>query len=183
MYITQEVLEAESDEVLQNLILQNSTIFQTAGCLRSVKTCEKQGFVEEYLKWYIIEKNESAIQRFKDGLDSLHFFTALQQYPSVLAPLLYLTYKTLTASDMENIFRPSLSPAGSNRRQKEALTLGFWADYLLDCEEKVTAVSLEELLMFATGLTALPPAGMIPPPCLEFSSDSPFPVEIGRAHV
>lgn len=42
--------------------------------------------------------------------------------------------------------------------------------------EKVTAVSLEELLMFATGLTALPPAGMIPPPCLEFSSDSPFPV-------
>ncbi|CAI5668462.1 G2/M phase-specific E3 ubiquitin-protein ligase-like isoform X2 [Oreochromis niloticus] len=174
--VLHQVLEAESDEVLQNLILQNSTIFQTAGCLRSVKTCEKQGFVEEYLKWYIIEKNESAIQRFKDGLDSLHFFTAVQQYPSVLAPLLYMTYKTLTASDMENIFRPSLSPAGSNRQQKEALTLGFWADYLLDCEEKVTAVSLEELLMFATGLTALPPAGMIPPPCLEFSSDSPFPV-------
>ncbi|XP_039473092.1 G2/M phase-specific E3 ubiquitin-protein ligase-like [Oreochromis aureus] len=174
--VLHQVLEAESDEVLQNLILQNSTIFQTAGCLRSVKTSEKQGFVEEYLKWYIIEKNESAIQRFKDGLDSLHFFTAVQQYPSVLAPLLYMTYKTLTASDMENIFRPSLSPAGSNRRQKEALTLGFWADYLLDCEEKVTAVSLEELLMFATGLTALPPAGMIPPPCLEFSSDSPFPV-------
>ncbi|CAI5671471.1 unnamed protein product [Oreochromis niloticus] len=174
--VLHQVLEAESDEVLQNLILQNSTIFQTAGCLRSVKTCEKQGFVEEYLKWYIIEKNESAIQRFKDGLDSLHFFTAVQQYPSVLAPLLYLTYKTLTASDLENIFRPSLSSAGSNRQQKEALTLGFWADYLLDCEEKVTAVSLEELLMFATGLTALPPAGMTPPPCLEFSSDSPFPV-------
>ncbi|XP_039460019.1 G2/M phase-specific E3 ubiquitin-protein ligase-like [Oreochromis aureus] len=150
--VLHQVLEAESDEVLQNLILQNSTIFQTAGCLRSVKTCEKQGFVEEYLKWYIIEKNESAIQRFKDGLDSLHFFTAVQQYPSVLAPLLYLTYKTLTASDLENIFRPSISPAGSNRRQKEALTLGFWADYLLDCEEKVTAVSLEELLMYAKTL-------------------------------
>lgn len=42
--------------------------------------------------------------------------------------------------------------------------------------EKNTAVSLEEVLMFATGLTAIPPAGMMPSPHLEFLSDSPFPV-------
>lgn len=47
-------------------------------------------------------------------------------------------------------------------------------DFLLS--EKVTAVSLEDLLMFATGLAALPPAGMTPPPRIEFLSDSPFPV-------
>ncbi|KAF6736297.1 G2/M phase-specific E3 ubiquitin-protein ligase [Oryzias melastigma] len=59
---------------------------------------------------------------------------------------------------MENMFIPDLSPPGSNRRQKEGKTLGFWEDYLSDSEEKLTAVSLEELLMFATGLASLPPA-------------------------
>ncbi|MEQ2292282.1 hypothetical protein AMECASPLE_021611 [Ameca splendens] len=59
----QQVLEAESEESLQNVILQNSTMFKTAGCLRCVKTCEKQAFMEEYLKWYIIDRNHSAIQQ------------------------------------------------------------------------------------------------------------------------
>ncbi|XP_076853469.1 G2/M phase-specific E3 ubiquitin-protein ligase-like [Brachyhypopomus gauderio] len=174
--VLQQVLEAESEESLQNVILQNSTMFQTAGCLRSVKACEKQAFVEEYLRWYIIDRNHGGIQRFKDGLASLGFPPALQQHSSVLSPVLCFSAKALTASDLETMFRPDLSPAGSNRRQKESKTLGFWADYLLDSEEKMTAVSLEDLLMFATGLAALPPAGIIPPPRLEFLSDSPFPV-------
>ncbi|CAI5660945.1 G2/M phase-specific E3 ubiquitin-protein ligase isoform X1 [Oreochromis niloticus] len=172
----QQVLKAESEESLHNLILQNSTIFQTAGCLRNVKPCEKQAFVEEYLRWYILERNQSVIQRFKDGLESLNFLSALQQHSSVLAPLLCFSAKALTASELESMFRPDLSPAGSNKRHKEVLTLGFWADYLLDCEEKATAVCLEDLMMFATGLTAVPPAGMTPPPCIQFLSDSPFPV-------
>ncbi|MEQ2236771.1 hypothetical protein ILYODFUR_016141 [Ilyodon furcidens] len=94
-------------------------------------------------------------QRFKDGLAGLGFLHALQQHSSVSSPVLCFSAKALTASDLETMFRPDLSPAGSNRWQKEAKTLGFWADYLLDSEEKMTAVSLEELLMFATGLAAL----------------------------
>ncbi|KAL7385114.1 hypothetical protein ABVT39_015779 [Epinephelus coioides] len=58
-----EVQEAESEESLQNLILQNSTMFQTAGCFRRVKACEKHTLVEEYLRWYIIDRNHIAIQR------------------------------------------------------------------------------------------------------------------------
>ncbi|MED6261024.1 hypothetical protein ATANTOWER_032826 [Ataeniobius toweri] len=65
--VLQQVLEAESVESLQNVILQNSTMFQTAGCLRGVKTCEKQAFMEEYLKWYIIDRNHSANQRKNDS--------------------------------------------------------------------------------------------------------------------
>ncbi|XP_025766407.1 G2/M phase-specific E3 ubiquitin-protein ligase isoform X1 [Oreochromis niloticus] len=174
--ILHQVLKAESEESLHNLILQNSTIFQTAGCLRNVKPFEKQAFVEEYLRWYILERNQSVIQRFKDGLESLNFLSALQQHSSVLAPLLCFSAKALTASELESMFRPDLSPAGSNKRHKEVLTLGFWADYLLDCEEKATAVCLEDLMMFATGLTAVPPAGMTPPPRIQFLSVSPFPV-------
>ncbi|KAF6725692.1 G2/M phase-specific E3 ubiquitin-protein ligase [Oryzias melastigma] len=181
--IMQKVLEAASDESLQNIILQNSTMFQTAGCLRVVRTCEKHAFVEEYLRWYIIDRNHSCIQRFRDGLASLDFFSALQQHSSVLAPVLSYSCKVLTASDMENMFIPDLSPPGSNRRQKEGKTLGFWEDYLSDSEEKLTAVSLEELLMFATGLASLPPAGMRPTPQIQFTSESPFPVANTCANV
>ncbi|XP_007545094.2 G2/M phase-specific E3 ubiquitin-protein ligase-like [Poecilia formosa] len=174
--VLKEVLEAESDESLLNVILQNSGMFQTAGCFRGVKASEKKAFIEEYLRWYILDRNHSAIQRFKDGLGSLGFFAALQKHPSVLSPVLCFSAKALTASDLETMFKPVLSPVGSNRQQKEGKTIVFWADYLLDCEEKTTAVSLEEVLMFSTGLTAIPPAGMMPSPHLEFLSDSPFPL-------
>ncbi|XP_076616604.1 G2/M phase-specific E3 ubiquitin-protein ligase-like [Chaetodon auriga] len=157
-----QVQEAESEESLQNLILQNSTMFQTAGCFRHVKVCEKHTLVEEYLKWYIIDRNHFAIQRFKDGLASLQFsadglaslqfLASLQQHPGVLAPLLCYSAKTLTAAEIEDLFRPDFSTKGSNRWLRETKVIGFWADFLLDCEDKVMAVSLPDVLMFATGL-------------------------------
>ncbi|KAJ8370773.1 hypothetical protein SKAU_G00108010 [Synaphobranchus kaupii] len=156
----------------------NSTMFQTAGCFRRVNTVEeKHTIVEEYLRWYVIYRNHSVIERFKDGLATLQFLTALQQHSSVLASVLCHSDNKLMAADMENLFRADLSPAGSNRRQEEGKTLGFWADYLLDCEEQPTAaVSLEDVLMFATGLSSLPPAGIAPLPCIEFLTNSPYPM-------
>lgn len=74
------------------------------------------------------------LHRFKDGLASLQFFTALQENSSVLAPLLFHSFNALAAADMEAIFTPHLSPRGSNRWEKEVKTIGFWADFLLDCE-------------------------------------------------
>ncbi|XP_062308193.1 G2/M phase-specific E3 ubiquitin-protein ligase-like [Osmerus eperlanus] len=115
--------------------------------------------------------------RFKDGLRSLQFLTALQQHSSVLAPILCHSDKKLTAQDIENLFRADLSPVGSNRRLEEAKALSFWADYLLDCEEQQqTTVSLEDLLMFSSGLSSLPPAGIVPQPRIEFLTNSPFPM-------
>ncbi|CAJ1076020.1 G2/M phase-specific E3 ubiquitin-protein ligase-like [Xyrichtys novacula] len=171
-----QVQEAESDESLQDVILQYSTMFQTAGCLRRTKVHERHMLIEDYLRWYILGRNQIAIQRFKEGLASLQFLTALQQHSGVLAPILCHSSKALTASEMESLFRPDRSPRGSNRWQKENQTIGFWADFLLDCEEKVAAVSLEDVLMFASGLAALPPAGMTPSPSIEFLIDSPFPM-------
>lgn len=80
--------------------------------------------------------------RFKDGLTSLQFLTALQQHPAVLTPVLCHSDKKLSAVDMENLFRPELSPDGSNKRVQEDKTRGFWADYLLDCEGWVISSKL-----------------------------------------
>ncbi len=74
------------------------------------------------------------LDRFKDGLASLQFLAALQQHPGVLAPLLYHSAKALTAAEIESLFSPDFSPNGSNRWHKEIKVIGFWADFLLDCE-------------------------------------------------
>lgn len=72
--------------------------------------------------------------RFREGLSTLEFLTALQQHPTLLAPALCHSEKQLTAFDLEILFKPDLSPSGSNQRLKESQTMGYWADYLLDCE-------------------------------------------------
>uniref|UniRef100_A0A672YIF2 HECT domain-containing protein n=1 Tax=Sphaeramia orbicularis TaxID=375764 RepID=A0A672YIF2_9TELE len=110
---------------------------------------------------------------FKEGLASLHFLDTLCQHPSVLAPALCHVEKRLTATQLEQLFVPQLSLSGSNRWTTENLALSFWADYVMDCEGPV---SLEELLMFSTGMKSIPPAGMTPHPCITFAPESMDPL-------
>ncbi|XP_023805102.1 uncharacterized protein LOC101162181 isoform X2 [Oryzias latipes] len=61
--VLQEILNASSLESLQDLMLRHSTMLQTAGCFKSVASLqEKHSVVREYLRWYIIERNHSAIE-------------------------------------------------------------------------------------------------------------------------
>uniref|UniRef100_A0AAQ5WZP8 HECT domain-containing protein n=1 Tax=Amphiprion ocellaris TaxID=80972 RepID=A0AAQ5WZP8_AMPOC len=175
---TMQMIEnATSLDALRECILRHSTMLQTAGCLRHVAALgEKKEVVADYLRWYIIDRNSSVIDRFKDGLTTLQFLNALQQHPSLLSPVLCHTAKPLTGLELERLFKPNLSPSGSNRRLKESQTLAYWADYLLDCEEGKASVSVEDVLMFATGLSSLPPSGLEPLPQIQFLDDSPFPM-------
>ncbi|XP_041834185.1 G2/M phase-specific E3 ubiquitin-protein ligase-like, partial [Melanotaenia boesemani] len=133
--VLQQIEVASTLESLRDLIFQNSTMLQTAGCFKRVVSVEeKHSIVKEYLRWYIIDRNYTAIDRFKDGLASLKFLTALQQHPAVLTPVLCHSNHKLTPTDMENLFQPHLSPVGSNMRVLENKARSFWADYLLDCE-------------------------------------------------
>ncbi|XP_078028971.1 G2/M phase-specific E3 ubiquitin-protein ligase-like [Epinephelus lanceolatus] len=133
--VLQEIQNAPSLEILQDLMVRNSAMLQTAGCFRHVRSCEeKKMIVEEYLKWYIIHRNNTAIERFKAGLESLQFLTALQQHPTVLTPALCHANVKLSAAEMENLFQSELSQQGSNRRAQEEKAMSSWADYLLDCE-------------------------------------------------
>ncbi|KAI9515764.1 hypothetical protein NQZ68_022118 [Dissostichus eleginoides] len=130
-----EIELAHSLKSLRDVLLKHSSMLQTAVCFRRVSSVEeKHTVVAEYLTWYTIGRNHSEIERFKDGLASLHFLDALCQHPSVLAPVLCHTDKRLTSVEVERLFLPQLSPAGSNRRTTETPALSFWADYLMDRE-------------------------------------------------
>uniref|UniRef100_A0A3B3HZS0 HECT domain-containing protein n=1 Tax=Oryzias latipes TaxID=8090 RepID=A0A3B3HZS0_ORYLA len=100
--------------------------------------------------------------RFKAGLETLQFLTALKEHPTVLTPALCHTEVKLSAEQVENLFQPVLSPQG---------TLCHFLSYALILEDN-SAVTLEEVLMFAAGVPCVPPAGMSPLPRLHFMSPS-----------
>ncbi|XP_045919327.1 G2/M phase-specific E3 ubiquitin-protein ligase-like [Micropterus dolomieu] len=103
----QEIENAASLDALQECMMRHSTMLQTAGCLRHEATVEeKKEIVSDYLQWYIIDRNSSVIERFRDGLSTLEFLNALQQHPTLLAPVLYHSESRITVFEPQNRSTP-----------------------------------------------------------------------------
>ena len=76
---------------------------------------------------------------------------------------------TLTAVQFQRLFPPILSPSGSNRRDLEEEMLLHWSYFLADVQDgKVTIanpgaellfLTIEDILVFATGATSIPLLG------------------------
>lgn len=59
-----QIDSAGSVDVLRDCVIKHSTMLQVAGCLRHVSTVEeKKDIVSDYLRWYIIARNSSVIDR------------------------------------------------------------------------------------------------------------------------
>ncbi|RXN12008.1 G2 M phase-specific E3 ubiquitin- ligase-like protein [Labeo rohita] len=114
--------------------------------------------------------------RFKEGFATLDFVNALEQHPSLFFSFMCYTETKLTADAVENIFHVQFSQPGSTNRQEEARVLSYWRDYLLYLEEKEATPSLEDVLMFGTGLKEVPPAAIQPQPQLVFQKSARFPM-------
>ncbi|KAI3361367.1 hypothetical protein L3Q82_013538, partial [Scortum barcoo] len=66
---------AASVDALQECIMRHSTMLQTTGCLRHVAAVEeKNEIVADYLRWYIIDRNSSVIDRYHIFNDMIFFF-------------------------------------------------------------------------------------------------------------
>ncbi|KAM9759983.1 G2/M phase-specific E3 ubiquitin-protein ligase-like isoform 3-T3 [Menidia menidia] len=172
-----EISSAGTLTELHQSVERHASILQTAGCLQfPVTVDDKLKIVKEFIDWYIIYRNHFSIQRFKDGLSTLNFQNALEQHAFVFRPFMCARVEQLTSKILEEIFEVQLSEKGSSRRHEETRVLGFWRDFLLDTEEQKTGLSLQDILMFATGLNTLPPSSILPPPKLIFQATSRFPV-------
>ncbi|XP_065150556.1 G2/M phase-specific E3 ubiquitin-protein ligase-like [Paramisgurnus dabryanus] len=152
---------AASLQEIHRCIDKYASLLQTAGCFEYPKSVEgKQDIVKDFVQWYIIYRNQYSIQRFRDGLSTLDVIYALEQHSFVFKPYVCCGVEKLTPESLEAIFKAQLSEVGSTRRQEETRILGYWRDYLLDTGEQETGLSLQDILMFATGLDSLPPLTM-----------------------
>lgn len=171
-----EIKNARTLEELVELADKHSSMLQTAGCYRCLRTLgDKEKVVDGYIQWYFTYRNHVSFQRFKDGLATLNFFNALEQHPSIFLPYMCYRAEDLTAEIVESLFRPQLSPIGSSNRHEEERVLGYWLDYLIAVKEDGSGMSLQDILMFATGLKEIPAAKLIPQPQLTFQKHARFP--------
>ncbi|XP_056624921.1 G2/M phase-specific E3 ubiquitin-protein ligase-like isoform X3 [Triplophysa dalaica] len=172
-----EISGAASLDELHMLIDKYSSLLQTAGCFEYPQSVEgKQNIVKDFIQWYIIYRNQYSIQRFRDGLSTLDVINALEQHPIVFTPYMCCGVEKLTPESLEAIFKAQLSEVGSTRRQEETRIIGYWRDYLLDTGEQEAGLSLQDILMFATGLDSLPPSTIVPQPKLCFERTSSYPI-------
>ncbi|KAI7790393.1 putative G2/M phase-specific E3 ubiquitin-protein ligase-like [Triplophysa rosa] len=172
-----EISGAASLDELHKLIDKYSSLLQTAGCFEYPQSVEgKQNIVKDFIQWYIIYRNQYSIQRFRDGLSTLDVMNALEQHPIVFKPYMCCGVEKLTPESLEAILKAQLSEVGSTRRQEETRILGYWRDYLLDTGEQEAGLSLQDILMFATGLDSLPPSTIVPQPKLCFERTSSYPI-------
>ena len=98
----------------------NSALMQLAAITRQLMTC-------------------MMVLRFREGLKSLGVLDAMTSFPSVFEPVFcYTANKAMTASAMQELFLPRLSPVGSNKRQMENESLCWWYDFLQNAEGMCT---------------------------------------------
>nr|XP_055060434.1 G2/M phase-specific E3 ubiquitin-protein ligase-like [Misgurnus anguillicaudatus] len=119
-----------------------------------------QQFVEGVLRGY---------QEFMAGLSTLGLAEAIKAHPAQFKPLFVENTQQLSAQDLMDLFQPVLSSLGSNRRREESRVLCYWRDWLIDIEGGECAnLNLEDILIFVSGLSKIPPLGFTIQPPLEF---------------
>lgn len=77
--------------------------------------------------------------RLKAGLETLGVLATMQSYPDTFKNCLVFSEEKLTAGLVEDLFKPGLSPGGSNRRVTEERIIGYWMDFLQDAEGRETS--------------------------------------------
>ncbi|KAL7408084.1 hypothetical protein ABVT39_018006 [Epinephelus coioides] len=133
---------------------------------------QKHNLAEEAARAYVEGRTQKALQQLVDGLKTLGVADAIEKDPDVLKPLFVGGPKALEVQDLLDLFSPCFSPPGSNRRRQENQALMFWKDWLIEVDEGTRPVTLEQMLIFASGIDCIPPLGFPNHPTIEFLHDS-----------
>lgn len=169
----QKILNATSVEVLQELVYENNMVLNLAGCVRIIKAVEdKLQLVQDYLHWYLRDRTMHSQERFKEGLKTLGVLDAITAHPELFKNAFIWQNEKISSDAMSAIFKVLYSPVGSNTRLVQERTIGYWRDFLLDCEEGECSTQLEDILSFVTGANRIPPIGFEPQPSIEFEDDN-----------
>uniref|UniRef100_A0AAY5EMW2 PHD-type domain-containing protein n=1 Tax=Electrophorus electricus TaxID=8005 RepID=A0AAY5EMW2_ELEEL len=145
-----------------------SEFLQAAGCWREVnKLSDKHLLLEDILNFYLIIRMQLPLQRFREGLRTLGVFEQVQACAEGFYQVFCGPVETMTAESIFSLFTPWFSEE-EEQKAKEDMTLGFWKQYLHECEGGRCAASLEDILVFATAADVVPAIGFSPPPSLSF---------------
>ncbi|XP_069502825.1 G2/M phase-specific E3 ubiquitin-protein ligase-like [Ambystoma mexicanum] len=156
-----EIESASSLEMLQGLILKHSSILSVAGCLREVKCLnDKMELSRDFINWYLLGRTMPSLDRLKERLKTLGVLDAMEVHKQLFEGAFIWIEKEITTDTFNAMFDIAFSVPGSNDRVEEEKTIGYWRDYLQDCEELACQSKLEDILCFVTGANTVPPQVM-----------------------
>uniref|UniRef100_A0A8C5NZG9 G2/M-phase specific E3 ubiquitin ligase n=1 Tax=Jaculus jaculus TaxID=51337 RepID=A0A8C5NZG9_JACJA len=173
---TQPILDDVSDFDVAQIIIRINTATSTAdlnsvineyynyleliGCLRLITTLsDKYRLVKDILFNHVITRVKAPFESFKQGLKTLGVLEKIQTYPEAFYNILCHKPENLSAEILSDLFRVHTLP--------DVQTLGFWNSYLQTVEDGKSSTTMEDILVFATGCSSIPPAGFKPTPSIE----------------
>ncbi|KAJ1156147.1 hypothetical protein NDU88_008871 [Pleurodeles waltl] len=132
-----EIENASSLENLQGLIQKHSTVLSIAGCFRPLKSLnDKRELLEDLINWYIVGRTVPSLVRLKEGLKTLGVLQAMEIHKHIFEEAFVWMEQEITTDTINGMFNIKFSPSGSNYRIQEEHIIGYWRDYLQDCEGK-----------------------------------------------
>lgn len=145
---------------LNSVINECYSYLEVIGCLRLITTLsDKYMLVKDILFYHVIKRVQAPFESFKQGLKTLGVLEKIQTYPEVFYNILCRKPENLSAKILSDLFTVQGLP--------DVQTLRFWNSYLQAIEDGKSATTMEDILIFATGCSSIPPAGFKPSPSIE----------------
>ena len=144
-----QVCNSESAEELRNNLEDEEIreILDAQGFATLPLLKKKDYIASIILRHVLVDSTRSHFEELKEGLKANGVLEAIQAHPEKLREL--FTQKDVLPLDsgtMEAIFEIHYAEYGSDQRNHQERTVGYWRDYLQDCESEFSNVSLNSLI-------------------------------------
>ncbi|XP_028577255.2 G2/M phase-specific E3 ubiquitin-protein ligase isoform X1 [Podarcis muralis] len=160
----EKIKSARTLNSLESAISDCSEYLAIAGCLKPVTALhDKNVLVNEILNYHVIKRTLLPFESFRQGLKTLGVLEKMQMNPDAFCSILCHKPEKLTAKLLGDLFAIHCVPGADKAR-----SLDFWMGYLQETEGGESAVTLEDILVFATGIRDIPPIGFDPEPAVKF---------------
>nr|XP_061798722.1 G2/M phase-specific E3 ubiquitin-protein ligase-like [Nerophis lumbriciformis] len=158
---------AESLEELRDAASLGEDFLEAAGCKRPIGSLkERDKLVEDLVGFALITRMQLPLRRFREGLQTLGVFNQVQLFPSVFRDV-FCEADVVSAERLDRLFTVEVSH-DQRHLSTESCLVSFWRRFLSETEVGHSSVSLQDLLLFATGSSILPAAGLLPTPTISF---------------
>ncbi|XP_076983153.1 G2/M phase-specific E3 ubiquitin-protein ligase isoform X1 [Tamandua tetradactyla] len=145
---------------LNSAINESSNYLDLIGCLRLITTLsDKYMLVKDILFYHVIKRVQAPFESFKQGLKTLGVLEKIQTSPEAFCSVLCHKPENLSAKTLSDLF--------TVHTLSDVQVLGFWNSYLQTIEDGKSATTMEDILIFATGCSSIPPTGFKPTPSIE----------------
>ncbi|XP_043372315.1 G2/M phase-specific E3 ubiquitin-protein ligase isoform X5 [Dermochelys coriacea] len=165
--VAQTIKTIKSSRTLASLKSTISDCYEyltIAGCLRPMTTLsDKDMLVNDLLIYHVIKRVHSPFESFRQGLKTLGVLEKIQMHPDAFSSILCHKPERLSARILGDLFTIHCL-SGVNKVKG----VDFWMGYLQDVEGGESAATLEDILVFATGTSSIPPIGFEPDPSVKF---------------